>query len=512
MVSKIKNIVSLFRYYSFNSKYFSNNNSSKNIILVELFNYKASIISVSLFVNEFCKIYPSKIVGFEPLNFNFKRKVKKLLNIFNPLHHYKLYKSFGVSEYIFPSFCKKKEREIYLKKIINNISSKNKILDIKIKGVKFGDLIYDSYLRDNNLPTIDFKSKHFQKYLSKSIDLFLYWDDFFDKNNVNGIVISHSVYLTALPGRIALNRNVRVYNIGATSCYKLSKDKPLRWSNFDSYPKIFKTLDKKYQKKAITKAKKHLNERFSGRKDILYQMSDDIEHAFGEKKNSSTKLFKTNKKKILIAAHCFNDAPHVHGNMLFSDFFEWMDYLGKKSNQFTKFEWCIKLHPSDYDNNYKFIKGFLDKYKALSLLPKNTNHKEILQQKISAVLTVHGSIGHEYPLFNIPVINAGNGPHFPYKFNYNPQNLKDYNKLINNIEKLKVNQLHKKEIYQLYFCHYLIDFDIFYKLPKSDEILNSDYVIDFFLDSLSNQDIDNVKNSFRDFILSGKRRMIEFRT
>ena len=73
MVSKIKNTIIEFKYMFFNKKYFKNHdNYKKGIILVELFNYKASIIGVSFFVKAFCSLYKTDIVGFEPLNFSIK--------------------------------------------------------------------------------------------------------------------------------------------------------------------------------------------------------------------------------------------------------------------------------------------------------------------------------------------------------------------------------------------------------------------------------------------------------
>ena len=57
MVSRIKNIIFGFKYILFNKRYFKNNESLNNgVILVELFDYKASIISVSLFINAFCSL------------------------------------------------------------------------------------------------------------------------------------------------------------------------------------------------------------------------------------------------------------------------------------------------------------------------------------------------------------------------------------------------------------------------------------------------------------------------
>lgn len=509
MVSKIKNTIIEFKYMFFNKKYFKNHdNYKKGIILVELFNYKASIISVSFFVKAFCSLYKTDIVGFEPLNFSIKKKIKFFLNKFNFNNFYKLYSSFGVNKVIIPKVTKDQISLYRNKKIIKKIKSKKSILNFKIKNIKIGDLVYDTYLRNKNLSSIDYQTEDFQKYFFDVINLFYYWDDFFDKNNVKALVVSHTVYTLALPARIALHKKIKVYNVGAASCYKLSKDKPLRWSNFGSYVKFFNSLKKTEQKKAIQIAKKNLSSRFKGKDDILYQRGNKMSHVF-KKEKIKKKIFKTDKKKIIIAAHNFNDAPHVHGKMLFADFSDWIKYLGKKSEKIKEYEWCIKLHPSDFKDNEIFIENILKNFKRLTFLPKNSTHIEILKEKVVAALTVYGSIGHEYPLFNIPVINAGYGPHYHYKFNFNPTTLKQYDSLLNNLDKLKVKKTTLIDIYKFYFSHYFVDYEIFKKLPKKDNILNSSYIFKYFLENYNLMKIKKIEMDYKNFIISNKRRMME---
>ena len=74
--------------------------------------------------------------------------------------------------------------------------------------------------------------------------------------------------------------------------------------------------------------------------------------AFGKSKNKIHDLNKDSKVKVLVAAHCFTDSPHVFGDNLFVDFYEWVDYLGRVSDK-TNYSWYIKLHPSHYD--YLFL-------------------------------------------------------------------------------------------------------------------------------------------------------------
>ena len=56
------------------------------------------------------------------------------------------------------------------------------------------------------------------------------------------------------------------------------------------------------------------------------------------------------KTNCLIAAHHFSDAPNVWGRLLFDDFYDWIEYLGKLSLKLD-YEWYIKFHPLDHKDN-----------------------------------------------------------------------------------------------------------------------------------------------------------------
>ena len=87
------------------------------------------------------------------------------------------------------------------------------------------------------------------------------------------------MYLTAIPLRIACKKNINVYNIGFSSAYSLTKNKPLKFAYFDEYPKIFKTLKSKL-KKLIRISKNNIKLRLSGKEDLLYKESQTIEKRF----------------------------------------------------------------------------------------------------------------------------------------------------------------------------------------------------------------------------------------
>tara|TARA_Y100000591_G_C21829055_1_gene698481 strand:- start:550 stop:2067 length:1518 start_codon:yes stop_codon:yes gene_type:complete len=497
----------IFKFILFNKKKYKKIKSDK-IILIELFNYKASIISNGILANELAKFHNAKIVGYEPYFTNIKKRLKSLIDRFNLSSKYHLYSSYGLQSIIIP---KTKPESIRVNKeyknVIKKIKSKKDILKIKIKSIKVGDLIYDTYLREKRVSTIDIKSEEFLIFLKKAIELFLYWFDYFENNKVKGVILSHSVYLIAIPLRIACSKNISVFNAGFSSIYSMTKKKPLKFAYFNEYPKNFNKFDYKTKKKLIHNAKKNINLRLSGKKDLLYKESQSLKEKIFSGLKIKNKI--KNPKNILIAAHDFTDAPHVHGNLIFNDFHDWMLYLGKKSNKIKEFNWLIKLHPAEYDENFKYVEQFLTQFPRLKLLPKDTSHNELISKGIKCVLTVYGSVGHEYPLFGIPVINAGENPHSGYKFSIYPRNYKSYNKLIDNISDIKKpTSIH--QIYEYYAMYNLVDYNIFKELEFSREELNTNYIIKYFLSKYDIRAITKVEEKYLKFVKSKKRRLINF--
>ena len=75
------------------------------------------------------------------------------------------------------------------------------ICKFKFKNVWIGDLIYDTYLKVKNKPTIDIKSKDFEDFFLEAIYVFLYCNY---KNNVKAVLVSHSTYLYGIVVRTLL--------------------------------------------------------------------------------------------------------------------------------------------------------------------------------------------------------------------------------------------------------------------------------------------------------------------
>ena len=504
----------LIKFIKFITKIkFKKDKKQTNIILVEFFQYYPSIISLSYFCRALSEKFNAEIHALK-FNKSWLDKCLPSLSVFlNPFFY--LYKAIGIKKVIFTrTVDQKKSSEIY-KAVYKNINSKEDIMNIKINNLRIGEFIYDQYMRQFDKITIDYKSKEFRLALAESINKFLFWDDCFSNHDIKSLVVTHTTYLTGMIVQIAIDKKIPVYCVGNNVSLYLNKKFNRKYTGYNSYINVFNSFSKNNQKKYILIAKKKLLERFQGKKDIRLIQNAHSDVAFGKSKNKIHDLNKDSKVKVLVAAHCFTDSPHVFGDNLFVDFYEWVDYLGRVSDK-TNYSWYIKLHPSHYDGNLKHFKKFKKKYKRLNILPKNINHNDLIAHGIDCVLTVFGTIGHEYPLFGIPVVNASvNNPHNKYDFNHTPNNFKEYNNILLNLDKigkLKMNERMRDDMYKFFYLYGISDYAFMNKLFSTQlslgTLYNSTLFYKYFLKFNNEQSCKEVYNDVVEFIKTKKFKIV----
>ena len=285
------------------------------------------------------------------------------------------------------------------------------------------------------------------------IKYFYSWLEYLKNNKVKAIITSHSVYTIAIPLRIALKLNIPCYVCSPGSIYNLTKKNYLCETEFLEFRKKFSNLTSTEKKIALKESKRRINLRLGGKVGV--DMGYSTKSSFSKKKNK-TKVLKKNKKiKVLIATHCFLDAPNAIGKLLFSDFYEWLEFLGEFSKKEIKYDWYIKSHPDFKIESYIILKNFLKKFPHIKLIDPKTSHYQLKKEGINFALTCYGTIGFEYAMLGIPVINASkNNPHISYNFNFHPKSIKEYSSFLKNLDSLKL-KINKKEIFEYYFMMHI---------------------------------------------------------
>jgi len=420
----------------------------KGEVLFELNGMHSAIIAYSYLANVLASRYESKLVTY-----SFGQSGRKTLSALWRTPIEKIFSSFGTASVLRPSLTKsqKKRSKMLFLEVYSSLKTKRDVEDITLDDVWIGDLVYDSFLRENSVPSIDLNDENFARSLARSLEIYVYWRDYMDLHNVRAINVSHCVYNLAIPLRIAISRGIPVFQTNASHLYRLNRKKLFAYNDFFEFPDTFRTLPVEVQTAGLAKAKERIELRFSG--GVGVDMGYSSKSAFGEYK--SLRLLKaTDRTKVLIATHCFFDSPHSYGRNLFPDFFEWLDFLGKMTLE-VDYDWYIKTHPDYLAGTKEIIDSFVSKYPKFQLLPSDSSHHQIIEEGIDVVLTTYGTIGFEYAALGVPVVNASvNNPHIAYNFNIHPKSIDEYREVIKNLDHIEL-KIDINELYEYYFMKHI---------------------------------------------------------
>ena len=438
--------------------------NGEKIVLIEMTENIYFIVNLYFLLKN--KIFENKkIIGLWSWPIHRKKGFKALLsflfdyfiNYFIKLKWIKIYKHLGIYQVI--DFNNNFRDNMFVGKsnfIENNSKLKNKksVLNIRLEGIRIGDLIYDHYLRFFGDVTFDLKNTLINKRLLTIFEG--------SNNNLNNFYNKHkkqieyyipqsAVYLNGLAIRYFINKNIKTIGGVRTDSYvsKFTKQNFLESRRCQTVKQDFKKIKNKSKK--INFTKENLKKKFQGKKN---KESYYLKHSPYNKK----KLFKIKKNfDVIIFLPDFSDAPHAYGNFVFDDFFHWihetLEFL--KLNNLTV---AIKEHPNAWIySSTLFLKELKIKYKKLVWLSKHISNKAIFNKKPKFGISPHGTVLHELAYHKIIPIAAGPNPYMSYNFVFTPKNKKDYFSLIMRAaqKKLRLKKNFKKEIAECYYMYFL---------------------------------------------------------
>lgn len=422
------------------------------ILLVETQQPSANDIGLSFFIPQFLKINGGKAIGYSMIPATWTTKFKQGLR-----HRLSVLSSAECKEHLLvPSFTELNKSN-YRERIKKEILKVEKLdaagfENYQIDGVVIGDLIYDVYLRSGSQATLDLKDPIFKIKLIESLNYFFFWQEFFTKNVVSGVCVSHCVYNFAIPLRIALTYDIPGFQVNAESIYRVNSSFPHAYTDFKMYKSEFIKLSKDIREAGTIKAKNRLQLRFSG--EVGVDMQYSTKSAFAPRSAIVEQIIPSSRIKVFIAVHDFYDSPHGYGNNFYPDFLIWLDALAKIS-EITDYDWYIKTHPDYLPGSMEVINFFIKKYPKFHLLPSDSSHHQLIEEGINVALTCYGTIGFEYAALGIPVINASlNNPHIAYNFNCHPKNIDEYLDILRSLNDINLN-IDINEIYEYYYMKHM---------------------------------------------------------
>lgn len=442
-------------------------------ILVELNSLASSHVAYSYLANTLAHLKQAQILGFKATSPSGPLGPRRLGKITSKVWVWRhplvagVYQSFGVSDFLFPDASN--AIRIEAREIVNTFRGtkpdKKDLELLKVRGIRIGDLFYDHYLRETLTPTANMNAARVYRHLFHFVCDTLFWIKYFAAHKVQGVIVSHCVYGNAIPLRIATSMGKEAYQATSTALYRLSPEEQFAYKEVKDFPTIFQSLSTNKKKSGLREARLRLERRFGGEVGIDMPYSTASGFTGG---TEGRLIVHSENPKVLVAAHSFIDSPHAYGDNLFPDFWEWLQFLGGVAER-TQFDWYVKVHP-DYDApSLKILRRFLQEHSSFRLLPRGASHHQLIREGITVALTVHGTLGFEYPYLGVPVINASpNNPHMAYSFGYHPISVTEYEKLLVSIPQLiPPGGDARREIEEFYYMK---------NIARSQNLFFSDYL------------------------------------
>lgn len=340
------------------------------------------------------------------------------------------------------------------KKIFCNLKCKEDVLSIQISDIEVGDLIYDTYLRYKTSAGLDYRDDFLYNIIVQAAVLIDRSLKYFTTKKIDYFFTSYTSYLHhGIPARVAIRCGTKVVSAGSyDQLFKIiqgpyySHTKEFRYYKSDFEKQRLNLDDQK-----IIEAQKSLEDRFQGVIDAqTYYMR---ESAFHQSATVKPVIENNGRKKAIIFLHCFFDNPHCYGKINYADFYDWITSLLSKANT-SKYDYYVKPHPNGLAENAPIIESLRQAYPQVKFISSKVSNNQLIREGFDAGFTVYGTLAHELPYFNIPVVCGGENPHQTFDFSIQTANRTEYENYFANLDLIpKVNENAREEILQFYYMH-----------------------------------------------------------
>ncbi|XDZ63103.1 hypothetical protein AB8881_11225 [Alphaproteobacteria bacterium LSUCC0396] len=335
------------------------------------------------------------------------------------------------------------------------LQCKKDVLEVEIEGIPVGTLIYDTYLRRCRRETIQIRSWGLLWIMIQAHFITRRTQQYFNRHQVVSVIPGDVAYIySGIVARVAILKGIPTYSVVETPCRLQPMDSSFyRRVPYWLYREQFALLPREIQLRGKQQATERINARLNGKIDegLIYMRQS----AYAKRASAERALMSTHKTKVLVLLHDFFDSPHIYRHMLFVDFWEWICFTLDSASQ-TTYEWYVKAHPNGLPGNDCILERLKARFPKIHFLDSKTSNRQLVDEGITAVFSVYGSAGHEFPYLGVPVVMAGDNPHVAFNFTLTPQTIDEYERLIKNAGELRCNtdldQL--LEFYYMHYCHY----------------------------------------------------------
>ncbi len=371
---------------------------------------------------------------------------RKWLSLYRTICDGVAYKSTGISHFLTDLIDVPRAYLIWKK-----LDDKASLLALNIDGVYVGDLIYDSYLRFKPSPTVNIRNLYLWRIIWQAIRDIRSGTRYFAKVKPVMYLTSYSAYIQhGIATRLALQAGVSVYCFGNYQEFakKLTCQDSFQTVDAGGYKQGFLLLPD--QESKIQRAESELLKRFSGEIDpaTAYMKKSAYEETITDLPDVAG--------KIVIFLHDFYDSPHIYPDLVFPDFWEWVNFTIERLEA-LKIPYLLKPHPNQIDISDHVIDDLRRDHPGIQLVPAQiTNKQLVVDGKMACAITMYGTVAHEMAYLGAPTIACAGNPHVSFNFCKTAKSKKEYSRFLENYNNLDFDADDaRRESLVFYYMHNL---------------------------------------------------------
>ena len=324
---------------------------------------------------------------------------------------------------------------------MRSLHTPSDVLNFEIDGIRFGDVIYDTYLARGFATLRDVKDPA----LFEVVRSFFYHRGVLKhvmrRYNIELGFTSHTVGVSgATFFRYLLDSDIQVWEREGT-LKKYNSGDNIHQCSRNPDPRYVEFMKNRLDK-FIPLAERSLKERFDNAqllpRDRLAYVSH--KHTFISRQEFCTHFdLDPSKKNVFVMLHAFNDYPHTFGPLLYQDYYEWFRAVLEIAQTVNSVNWIFKEHPYArfYPTRDLNLETLFSKISSphIVFLKSDADFNTISLRYIAdAIVTCIGTAGLEYSTFGVPSILGGPSWYSGFGFTIEPQTAAELEEILRNID------------------------------------------------------------------------------
>ena len=306
---------------------------------------------------------------------------------------------------------------------------------LEFDGVNIGEALIDKFVQKGNARVDPTAPQLIAMIRDEAVRLSVLRSEV-ESRDVAAMVAIDVAYSPGLSLRLALSRDVDAFVAHHRQIARLTHKRPFTGLAPLDFPRFLDSVEKEARQAIREWAEEFLSQRLGPNGTGFSTTGSSV-----WSRSSSDflgRLYRGERKVVLVAAHSFYDAQHSGGSFLFSDFFTWLQHLSTLSRR-TNYLWLLKLHPDERDLTIGVRAAveqlFVDQGNVV-VLPSEVTQRQLIEFGVDIVHTVYGTVAMEFPYLGIAAVVARvESAHSAYDYALTPTSVQELDEILLNPEK-----------------------------------------------------------------------------